>query len=329
MRILVTGGAGYIGSVLVPYLLDKDYLVTVIDAMYFGCNLQEHPNLTVHELDLFDANEGHFRGHDVVIHLAGLSNDPMANFNPSDNFIQNLSGTSYPAWLARNAGVGKFIFAGSCSIYGMSKRGVLKESDEPESEFPYAVSKHQAEKSLLHLARNDFQVCILRQATVYGYAPRMRTDLVVNTMTKNAICDGTIYMNDPNLHRPLIHVEDLCEVYRRLLEIKHELPDVINVATGNYTVQEIANSVHAALVSELPDLQIVNRNLKDPRSYEVDVSLMQKTIGPLVPREIKHSVLELITKIPVTETDTWTDPNWINVEMYKQRLNRARHTRLN
>ena len=328
MKILVTGGAGYIGSVLVPALLEKGHIVTVIDAMHFGCNLSDHNNLTIHNIDLFDANEGHFRGNDVVIHLAGLSNDPMANFNPSDNFIQNLSGTSYPAWLARNAGVSKFIFAGSCSIYGMSRRGVLKESDEPESEFPYAVSKHQAEKSLLHLARNDFQVCILRQATVYGYAPRMRTDLVVNTMTKNAICDGTIYMNDPTLHRPLINVNDLCDVYLKLLNVKHELPNVINVASKNYTVQEIADSVYEALSLKIPELKIVNRNLRDPRSYQVDISLLEQTIGNIDPIDIKDSVSELITKIPVTDIDTWTNPNWINVEMYKQRLNHARHIRL-
>ena len=326
MNILITGGAGYIGSVLVPTLLDEGHSVTVIDAMHFGCNLQDHPCLTVHSIDIFEANEGHFRGHDVVIHLAGLSNDPMANFNPSDNFIQNLSGTSYPAWLARNAGVGKFIFAGSCSVYGMSKRDVLTEKDIPESDFPYAVSKYQAEKTLLHLARNDFQVCILRQATVYGYAPRMRTDLVVNTMTKNAICDSTIYMNDPDLCRPLIHVKDLCQVYSRLIHAKHELPEIINVASENYTIDQIAQGVHDALKHQIPNLDIVNRKLKDPRSYRVDTTLLNKTIGTWTPIDLNDAVQELVDNMPASDLDSWNDPTWINVEMYKQRIKNARNS---
>ena len=323
---MITGGAGYIGSVLVPTLLDKGHNITVIDAMHFGCNLQDHPCLTVHNIDIFEANEGHFRGHDVVIHLAGLSNDPMANFNPSDNFIQNLSGTSYPAWLARNAGVGKFIFAGSCSVYGMSKRDVLTEKDIPESDFPYAVSKYQAEKTLLHLARNDFQVCILRQATVYGYAPRMRTDLVVNTMTKNAVCDGTIYMNDPDLCRPSIHVKDLCEVYLRLINAKHELPEILNVASENYTIEQIAQGVHDALKHQIPDLDIVNRKLKDPRSYKVDTTLLDNTIGTWTPINLRDAVQELVDNMPASDLDSWNDPTWINVEMYKQRIKNARNS---
>ena len=326
MNIVVTGGCGYIGSVLVPALLQHGHIVTVLDAMYFGCNLTPHKNLKIIELDIFDANEGHFRGHDAVIHLCGLSNDPMANFNPSDNFIQNLSGTSYPAWLARNAGVGRFIFAGSCSVYGMNKTSVLKETDVPESDFPYAVSKYQAELSLLHLARNDFQVCILRQATVFGYAPRMRTDLVVNTMTKNAITDGVIYMNDPSLQRPLIHVQDLCNVYNKLLEQKHELPDILNVATDNYTIKQIAQQVYKTIKKHIPNLQIVDRKLKDPRSYSVDTALLEKTIGNQKTIDIASAVNELITNIPVDDLDSWNDPTWVNVEMYKQRLNSARNS---
>lgn len=326
MNILVTGGCGYIGSVLVPTLLGQGHKVTVLDAMHFGKNLSDHPALNCIEIDIFHANEGHFRGHDVVIHLAGLSNDPMANFNPSDNFIQNLSGTSYPAWLARNAGVGKFIFAGSCSVYGMSKKGILTEDDIPESDFPYAVSKYQAEKSLLHLARNDFQVCILRQATVYGYAPRMRTDLVVNTMTKNAICDNTIYMNDPSLLRPLIHVQDLCKIYTSLINSTHELPEVLNVASANYSIQEIADGVYNALCDQIPDLKIVDRKLKDPRSYAVDTTRLKKVVEEWQAINIIDAVRELVDNIPFTNLDVWNDPTWINVEMYKKRLNNARNT---
>lgn len=319
-NIIVTGGAGYIGSVLVPKLLSKGHSVTVIDAMYFGCNLEQHPNLTIININIFNTNEGHFRGHDTVIHLAGLSNDPMAAFNPGDNFIQNLSGASYVAWLARRSGIPQFIFAGSCSVYGMNNHVTFTEQDDPVSDFPYAVSKYQAEQSLLQLARHDFEVCILRKATVFGYAPRMRTDLVVNAMTKNAVCDGVIYMNDSSLSRPLIHINDLGEIYCELLTLDKPLPNVINIANENYTVHEIAEQVKQSLIDKIPHLEIIDRKLKDLRSYRVDCSLLYKTLGKRKITTIQQAVNELINNIPLSDLHTWNDPNWVNVEMYKARL---------
>ena len=324
MKILITGGAGYIGSRLVPFLAEHGYQITVIDKFDVGCNLDHHPNVNVLNLDLFDTNEGHYRGHDVVIHLAGLSNDPMANFNPSDNFIQNLAGTSLVAYLSRKAGVTKFFCAGSCSVYGMTKQTILDESVIPESEFPYAISKIQSEHALLQLARNDFQVVILRQATVFGWAPRMRTDLVVNTMVKNAITDGTIFVNDPFLSRPLIHVDDLCEVYYRLITSKHELPSILNVATDNYTIKEIAECVHQTLVPYLPNLLIVNRNLPDPRSYRVSTDLLLKSIGTWDPITIEQAVTALINYMPITDLESWNDTRWLNIELYKTRLEKEK-----
>lgn len=324
MKLLITGGAGYIGSRLVPFLADRGFQITVIDKFDVGCNLESHPNVEIKNIDIFDTDEGHYRGHDAVIHLAGLSNDPMANFNPSDNFSQNLAATALPAYLARKAGVPKFFFAGSCSVYGMAQRGILDEAAHPESDFPYAVSKIQAERALNYLARNDFQVVILRQATVFGWAPRMRTDLVVNTMTKNSIIDGTIFVNDPTLCRPLIHVDDLCEVYYRLLTCQHELPQVLNVASDNYTIQEIAEHVYSVLSQHLPDLKIVNRNLPDPRSYRVDVSLLKSLIGDWPVTSIEQAVEDLIGNMPITDSDAWNDPMWQNVEIYKKRLEQER-----
>lgn len=323
-NVVVPGGAGYIGSVLVPQLLSEGHRVTVIDTMYFGCNLQPHKNLSILNMNIFDANEGHFRGHDSVIHLAGLSNDPMASFNPGDNFIQNLSGASYVAWLARRSGVEKFIFAGSCSVYGMNNHVTFTEEDAPVSDFPYAVSKYQAEQSLLQLARHDFEVCVLRKATVFGYAPRMRTDLVVNAMTKNAIVDGVIYMNDSSLSRPLIYIRDLCEIYCKLLQSNKPLPAIINVANENYTVLEIAEQVKNALVDKIPDLKIVDKHLKDLRSYRVNTGLLNSTVGRRKITTIDQAVAELVDRIPMSDLDTWNNPNWINVEMYKQRLHNDR-----
>ena len=323
-NVVVTGGAGYIGSVLVPQLLSQGHRVTVIDAMYFGCNLQPHKNLSVLDMDIFNADEGDLRGHDSVIHLSGLSNDPMAAFNPGDNFVQNLSGASYIAWLARRSGVEKFIFAGSCSVYGMNNHITFSESDDPVSDFPYAVSKRQAEQSLLQLARHDFEVCVLRKATVFGYAPRMRTDLVVNAMTKNAIVDGAIYMNDSSLSRPLIYIGDLCDIYCKLLQVHKPLPEIINVANENYTVLEIADQVKDSLLDKIPNLTIVDKKLKDLRSYRVNTELLDSTIGQRQTTTIKQAVDELVDRIPLDDLTIWTDPNWINVEMYKQRLHNDR-----
>ena len=319
MKLLITGGAGYIGSKLVPYLAGLGHTITVIDRFDFGCNVTAGPNVTVTELDIFDATVDTYKGYDAVVHLAGLSNDPMANFRPSDNFLENLGGTALTGYLAKLAGVPKFVFASSCSVYGSNGRTVSDEMITPQVDFPYGISKIQSEHGLNYLNSNTFRVTSLRQATVFGWAPRMRTDLVVNTMTKTSILDGTIYMNDPKACRPLIHIDDLVQVYAKILEMDNP-PAVINVSAKNYSIGDLAKEIQTTLLPLIPDLTLVDKQVPDPRSYFVDNRLMTGLFGEWEYVTIQQAVNELISQLPITDRDSWANPNYINVEMYKKRI---------
>lgn len=322
MKLLITGGAGYIGSKLVPYLKSLGHTITVIDRFDFGNNLAHLDDVNVIEMDIFNATVDTFTGYDAVVHLAGLSNDPMANFKPSDNFLENLGGTALVGYLARLAGIGKFIFASSCSVYGSNGRTVSDEMITPQVDFPYGISKIQSEHGLNYLNNNNFRVTNLRQATVFGWAPRMRTDLVVNTMTKTSILDGAIYMNDPKACRPLIHIDDLVKVYAKVLEMNNP-PSVLNVSAKNYSIGDLAKEIKATLNDKLPNLTIVDKKLNDPRSYFVDNRLMQGLLGEWEYVTIPQAVNELITKLPISDIEGWSNPNYINVEMYKQRISKG------
>jgi nucleoside-diphosphate-sugar epimerase len=322
MKIIITGGQGYIGSKLVPHLANLGHNITVIDCEFFGQNLISHPNVEIKNIDIFDTSPSDYKDVDAVIHLAGLSNDPMANFNPADNYIQNLASTAFLAYTAKQAGVPKFIFAGSCSVYGKNPNDILDENSQPGCDFPYGLSKLQAERSLLQLADDRFQIVVLRQATVFGWAPRMRTDLVVNTMTKTAVLENKIYVNAPTLSRPLIHVDDLCYVYQQVLE-KNNVPQVINVSTHNHTLIEIADMVQQSLLSHLQNVVIETKNISDLRSYKVDNSLMLLTVGHWHPKTVNEAVSELIDHIPVNDKNTWADTSFLNIEVYKQRFNKG------
>lgn len=322
MKIIITGGQGYIGSKLVPHLAQLGHHITVIDCEYFGQNLFAHSNVVVKNINIFDTTPEDYKNVDAVIHLAGLSNDPMANFNPADNYIQNLASTAFLAYTAKKAGVAKFIFAGSCSVYGKNPNDVLNENSQPGCDFPYGLSKLQAERSLLQLADEHFKIVVLRQATVFGWAPRMRTDLVVNTMTKTAILENKIYVNAPALSRPLIHVDDLCQVYQKILE-NNQAPQVINVSTQNHTLIEIANMVKQSLSKHIDKIVIETKNISDLRSYKVDNSLMLSTVGHWNAKTVVEAVDELVRHIPVDNKNAWADSNFLNIEVYKQRFNKG------
>jgi nucleoside-diphosphate-sugar epimerase len=243
----------------------------------------------------------------------------MANFKPSHNFIENLGGTALIGYLAREAGVPKFIFASSCSVYGSNGRTVSNEMITPQVDFPYGISKIQSEHGLNYLANNKFSITSLRQATVFGWAPRMRTDLVVNTMTKTSILDNTIYINDKKACRPLIHIDDLVKIYGLALETEN-LPSVVNLSTKNYSIGDLAAEIKSTLIDKIPNLTIVNNKVPDPRSYFVDNRTMQGLFGEWDYVTIPKAVTELITHMPVTDREGWRNPNYINVEMYKQRI---------
>src|SRR5262249_27590702 len=199
MKILIAGGAGYIGSVLIPKVIDSGYEVEVIDLLWFGNNL---PNgVKVIQKDIFDLHEKDVEGYDQVIFLAGLSNDPMAEFSPAKNFISNASSTAYLAYISKRAGVKRFIYAGSCSVYGYTVNELYDQQNPASSNYPYGISKLQGEQAVMQMEDKDFSVIAFRQGTVCGYSPRMRLDLIVNTMFKTAMATGEIIINNPSIWR--------------------------------------------------------------------------------------------------------------------------------
>ena len=172
MRILVAGGAGYIGSRLVPSLVEHGYRVDVIDALWFGNHLP--PEVNVVRRDLFECRPSDFEGYDQVIFLAGVSNDPMADYDPAQNFIQNAALPAYLAFTTKKAGVSRFIYASSCSIYGYTQDRLYDEDDPVTCSYPYGISKLQGERAVLQPAPG-FSVIALRQGTVCGWSARMRS----------------------------------------------------------------------------------------------------------------------------------------------------------
>ena len=170
MKILIAGGAGYIGSVLVPKLLGIGYAVDVLDLFWFGNHLPKETGVV--QKDIFRVEENDVKGYDVVIFLAGLSNDPMAEFSPAKNFISNAAAPAYFAYVSKKAGVKKFIYAGSCSVYGYTVNELYDEDSPTVSDYPYGISKLQGERAVMQLAGDGFSAITLRQGTVCGYSPR-------------------------------------------------------------------------------------------------------------------------------------------------------------
>src|SRR6202162_3602267 len=184
MKILIAGGAGYVGSVLIPRLIERGYKVDVVDLFWFGNHLPRQVGIL--NKDIFQLSVEDLEPYEQVIFLAGLSNDPMAEFSPSKNFIFNAAAPAYLAYTAKNAKVKRYIYASSCSVYGYTENELYDETRPVSSNYPYGISKLQGEQGVMNLADGSCSVISLRKGTASGYSPRMRLDLIINTMFKCA-----------------------------------------------------------------------------------------------------------------------------------------------
>ncbi|MGM8364870.1 NAD-dependent epimerase/dehydratase family protein [Virgibacillus sp. W0181] len=282
-HVLVTGAGGYIGSVLVPKLLDRGYRVTAIDRFYFGLDkLVPHSNLTMLQEDCRHLTEEHFSTVDVVIDLVAISNDPSGEMFKEVTYEINHSARVRAATLAKKMGVRQYILPSSCSIYGFQDREVIV--DEVANTNPltvYAKANEKAEQDVLPLADNYFSVTVLRQATVYGPSPRMRFDLAVNGMAFGAWEKGVIpLMRDGSQWRPMVHVEDTTDVMCLLLETDPELinGEIFNVGSNrnNYQLGELAQEIATALPIEV---KVDWYGEPDHRSYRVDFGKIEERLG--------------------------------------------------
>ncbi|MHC4749390.1 MAG: NAD-dependent epimerase/dehydratase family protein [Planctomycetota bacterium] len=290
MKILVAGGAGYIGSRLVPVLIEHGYEIEVVDLLWFGNHLPENINVT--RGDLFKCKKEDLEKYEQVIFLAGLSNDPMAEFDPSMNFIFNAALPSYMAFIAKKAGVKRFIYASSCSVYGYTVNELYDEEGPATCSYPYGISKLQGEKGVLQLQDDDFSVIALRQGTVCGFSPRMRMDLIVNTMFKSAMTERKITVNNPSIWRPILDIRDVITAYLRAIQADYSLSGVFNVASGNYTVGQVGDMVKYELEELMGStIDITLKNIEDFRNYKVKIDKAKTYLG-FQPKYTIESIIE-------------------------------------
>jgi len=314
MKIAIAGGAGYIGSVLVPRLLARGYQVRVIDLLWFGNQLP--PGAELDKRDVMNVREKDLEGIDVVIFIAGLSNDPMAEFSPARNFVDNASAPSYLAYIAKRAGVRRFIHGGSCSVYGYTVNELYDENSPAVSHYPYGISKLQGEFGCVQLADDKFSVIALRQGTVCGYSPRMRLDLVVNAMFKSALKDGVIIANNPAIWRPILAIKDAVAAYIRSIESASEISGIFNVASGNYTIGEVADYV-AEGVKEYSGIEpsILVRNVQDLRNYKVSWEKARNVLGFHPSQTVKDIVKELAEN--ASKFKDFDNPAYYNIQTFE------------
>lgn len=274
MRVLLTGHEGYIGTVLAPILAAAGHAVVGLDSdLFAACTFGEPPApVPAHAIDLRDVTTAHLAGFDAVVHLANLSNDPLGNLDPALTHAVNVQATVRLARLAREAGVGRFVFASSCSLYGAAGADAVDETAAFHPVTPYGVAKVEAERGIASLASEGFSPVFLRNATVYGLSPRLRFDLVVNNLTAWAVATGQIRMlSDGTPWRPLVHVDDVSRAVVAVLEAPREAVhnQAFNVGHDdeNYRVRDVA----AIVGEEVPGCQVsfADGASPDARSYRV------------------------------------------------------------
>jgi len=289
MRVLITGSMGYIGTVLAPMLLSEGYDVVGMDIDYYSrCTfmgaLADIPTL---KMDVRDVSMTAVEGFDAIIHLAGLSNDPLGDYNPTLTEDINFKGSVHLAQLARQAGVQRFLFASSCSNYGASGDQFLTEEAAFNPVTPYGVSKVQVEQELQKLADDSFTPVYLRASTAYGLSPRIRFDLVVNNLTAWAFTTGRVYLkSDGTPWRPIVHVEDICRAYIAALqaprETVHNQAFNVGLTTENYQIRELADMVQEIVPGCRVDFAADAG--PDKRCYRVDCNRIARVLHGFKPQ---------------------------------------------
>ncbi|HOK10315.1 MAG TPA: SDR family oxidoreductase [Candidatus Hydrogenedens sp.] len=321
--ILITGGAGYIGAVAVRELLNHGFAVRVIDKFLFGSEgLEDVANrIECIQGDLNNFDPAWLEDINGVIHLAGLSNDPMAEFNPEANKKLNTEATAILGEHCKRKGIKRFIFASSCSIYD---RGLLAEDiiqDEETAVEPraaYAVSKYQAEQELSKLAGPDFCPTMLRQGTVYGWSPRMRYDLVVNTFVKSAFDKGMLTVHcGGEMWRPLIDVTDIARAYVACLQADLNIVanQIFNLSYKNYRILELAHWVRKVFREFGKNIEIeVEYGSTRGRSYRISTKKTEHILGfrPLV--SVEESIRNMVNKIQSGINADFNNPKYYNIQ---------------
>lgn len=312
MKVLVTGGGGYLGSVLVPALLERGHSVTALDWFLYGDTLDWHERLTRWHGDVRTASWKK-RQFDAVIHLACVSNDPSFDLDADFGRDVNYSATLRLIYQARDAGVQRFIYASSSSVYGVKPEGVKVTEDlalEPIT--PYASYKAWCEEPVRQANSPRFTTTVLRPATLCGYAPRLRLDLIVNILTSQAYHNGTITVHGGTQRRPNLHVQDMVRAYIDVLEAPADkvAGQVFNVGTENATVNQLAEYVHDVVGGEI----VVLPDTNDPRSYTIDSSKIAHALGFKPRFTIHEAIMDLTAAFKAGKVRDVNESRYYNIK---------------
>jgi nucleoside-diphosphate-sugar epimerase len=317
--ILVAGGAGYIGCVLVPRLLARGYRVRVLDRLYFG----EQPmadfrdQIELVEADVRAVPPDAFDDVDGVINLSGLSNDPTAEYDPEANWQMNAIASEALGKECVRRDIKRLVFASSCSLYDGLPPGIHGEDAPVQPRAAYATSKRYAEQALMGLAGDGLCPVILRNGTVYGFSPRMRFDLVVNTFVKDALLAGHLQLHGGGwMWRPLVDIRDCADAMIASYEAPAELVagEIFNVVHSNYQIRELAMIVAGSV--QLTGRAVALEEVPQPtltRNYECANAKLSTTLGFIPSRSVLESVSDLLAQIAPGDPAQLNDPRCYNI----------------
>jgi nucleoside-diphosphate-sugar epimerase len=317
--VLITGGAGYIGSVLTGRLLERGYNVRLLDRLYWGDGpLDAYAGrIEIEVADVREIPPSALDGVDGVIHLAGLSNDPTAEYDPDANWQMNAVATEALGHACVERGIERLVFASSCSLYDGLPSGMHDESARISPRGAYATSKHHGEKALVGLIDSGLCPVILRNGTVYGFSPRMRYDLVVNTFVKDALLEERLLLHGGGwMWRPLVDVRDVSDAMIAALEAPADAVrgEVFNVLHSNYQIRELAMLVagsvqllgRAVRLDETPAPRLT-------RDYECSNAKLSHKLGFTPCRSVVEAVSQMLAEIDMSDRSALTDPRYYNI----------------